>query len=309
VSLILLLAGALFAALFLLNNLAKTVVYRPKLSFLDAQLGVLALLAPVAAVIANHLGAAPDANIDFWALLLGGATAGISLIILLLELLRPQRFKGARGLLGLGAGIVIAAASLLIPFVAAYLALQREPPPAPTATTVVQAETTAEITVEPTPINRAAEIFYAIRSVIKSEIDVEDRIITDALENGTPLADIVLEHGGDLERVIDGVTTEMLRITRDAQAAGELHPLQAALLLSQMETLIRIAVYSDINLFVDRFGGRPTAEPGATRSSVFVIITASPTAAAESTDAPPVPVTAAPVVPARTATPQPSAGG
>ncbi len=295
-SLLLLAAGAVFAALFLLTNLLRPGASRPTTGTLQAALILLAIVASVAALIVNHAGAVSDPPIDTLALLLGGALALISLIALLVNRLRRETTRG-RWLFGLIGGVLIAAFSLLIPLAAAYLAIADiVPTPTPVAQATAEAtgEVTPEATIEPTPVNRAAEIYLAVRDVLSAEIEADDVTISRALDSGQPLAQIVREYNGDLERVIDGVAEAVRPIIRAAAANGELGQLQAALLLSQMETLVRLAVNSDINRFIDSIGARPTPAPGETQGSIFLIITASPS---PETGTPPAAVTPAPIVP------------
>lgn len=298
-SLLLLAAGAVFAVLFILTNLLRTGASRPTTRTLQAALILLAIVASAAALITNHAGEVSDPQIDTLALLLGGALALISLIVLLVSSLRRET-KGGRWLFGLIGGALIAAISLLIPLAAAYFAIADiVPTPTPVvqvddATAEATGEGTPEMTLEPTPVNRAAEIYLAVRDVLKAEIDADDVTISRALDSGQPLAQIVREYGGDLERVIDGIAEAVRPIIRAAAANGELGQLQAALLLSQMDTLVRLAVNSDINRFIDSIGARPTPAPGETQGSIFLIITASPS---PETGTPPAAVTPAPIIP------------
>lgn len=272
-SLLLLVVGALFAVLFLLNNVFQT-LRRSPIGFGDLLLAFLATLVSAAGVLLNYWGDAPDPQLDIWALTLGGALAALSLIVALIEVFRPQRLKGSRGVLGLFSGLLIAASGLLVPFVAAYFALQTtQLTPTQVAQGVSTDEATAEATAE---ISRGAQLFYAIRDAIRHEIQVEDQVITDALEAGTPLRQIVEQYDGDIEVVIDEIAVAMESWVREGIAIGEIGTLQGALLLSQMENIVRLAVNSDINRFADRFG-RETPAPGETAESIFGMVSPHPT--------------------------------
>lgn len=296
-SLLLLAAGAVFAVLFLLTNLFRTDANRPTAGTFRVVLILLTVGATAAALIANHAVEASDPQIDTLALLLGGGLALINLIALLVNTLHRETKRG-RWLPGVIGGVLIAAISLLIPLAAAYLDIGDITTPTATpvarATAEASGEATPEITVEPTPVNRAVEVYMAVRDVLSAEINADDVTISLALDAGQPLAQIVREYNGDLERVIDGIAEVVRPIIRAAAANGELGQLQAALLLSQMETLVRLAVNSDINRFIDSIGARPTPAPGETQGSIFLIITASPS---PETGTPPAAVTPAPIVP------------
>ncbi len=275
-SLLLLVAGALFAVIFLLNNVFQTLRGNGKIGFGDILFAFLATLVSAAAVLLNYWGDAPDPQLDVWAMGLGGALAALSLILILLEVFRPQRLKGSRGVLGLFSGLLIAASGLLVPFAAAYFALQSDQPTR-TPTQVAQADSTAEVTAEATAeVSRGAQLFYAIRDAIRHEIQVDDQVITDALEAGTPLREIVEAYNGDVEVVIDDIAVAMTLWVRDGISIGEIGALQGALLLSQMENIVRLAVNSDINRFADSFG-RETPAPGETAGSIFGMVSPQPT--------------------------------
>jgi len=144
VSLILLAAGSSFAVFFVLNNVIQTLRRNGKIGFWDIQLTFLVTLVIAAAVMINYWDDAPDPQIDAWVLIAGAALAGISLLLMGIEVFRPQRLKGSRGLLGVFSGFLIALSSVGVPFVAAYFTLEDQPTP----TQVVQAASTQETTTE-----------------------------------------------------------------------------------------------------------------------------------------------------------------
>jgi hypothetical protein len=303
VSLLLLAAGACFAVIYSLNSVIQTLRRNGKIGYWDVQFAFLATLVSAAAVLLNYWNDAPDTQLDFWALIVGGALIAISLLLTLIEVFRPQRLRGSRGVLGIFGGLLIVISSIGIPFAAAYFALESLPPAPPSVTAVAQAEVTEA------PLSRGAEFFYAIRDAIREEINVEDQVITDALEAGTPLRQIVEQYGGDVERVIDRITVAMDDWVREGIAVGEIGQLQGALLLSQLENIVRLAVNTDINRFAERFG-RATPAPGMTQESVFSLVSPPPGTAAPATDAPTVtptrtasPPTATPRSPSRTPSP------
>jgi hypothetical protein len=108
-------AGAGFAVLFALNNLLKTIFRRAKVGFVDTLLAFLTTLVPLAGLILAQSGTDGDPRAVLGVLAIGGALAAFSLLILLLELFRPQRLKGSRGVMGLYSGLLIAAAVFVVP--------------------------------------------------------------------------------------------------------------------------------------------------------------------------------------------------
>lgn len=142
-------AGLLFALLLALNNLIKTVFRRFRIGFVDTLLAFLTTLVPLASLILAQLDADVDRRLPLAVLLLGGGLAGISLIILLLELFRPQRLRGSRGVLGLFSGLLLIAAVFIVPISAEALL-----PATPTVVVnAVSAVTTdeADALLSPTP--------------------------------------------------------------------------------------------------------------------------------------------------------------
>jgi hypothetical protein len=276
VALILLAAGALFGVLFLLNGLLRTLFRRTLLPsdtirFLDLLLVFLATLVPVAALVANNTLESRDALVEQGATWLALALAGLSLVIVLLEVFRPQRLRASRGLLGLSGGLLLLISSLTVPFAASYFVLATNPNP--TSPREDAAESTQPVEVTDQLVERSERfntLFRAVRLVVAEEIDIGEVTLFTQLDQGKPLAEIIEENGGDIENVITRIS-EIMRIgIREAAAVGEMNPLEAALLLSQMETLVRLAVYNNLVEFSGRFGG-PT--PTGTRPSLLSLLT------------------------------------
>jgi hypothetical protein len=139
-------AGALFAALFALNNLLKLLFRRGRIGFVDILLAFLATLVPLAALVLTQTTDAPDELITRAVILLGAVLAAYSLLIVLLELFRAQRLKGSRGILGMISGLLLMIASISVPFSASYITQQAAAPTslvdtAAPSTNIAQAET------------------------------------------------------------------------------------------------------------------------------------------------------------------------
>ncbi len=130
-------AGVAFAALFALNNLLKTVFRRNRVGFVDLLLAFLVALVPLSGLILAQIRDTPDARVPQAALLLGAALAVFSLLLMLLELFRAQRWKGSRGILGMVTGLLLMLASVTVPLSASLVAQQGDQAaagtPAPTA--------------------------------------------------------------------------------------------------------------------------------------------------------------------------------
>jgi hypothetical protein len=322
--------GAAFGVLLLLNNLSKTFGRVEKIGFLELLLAYLTIIMLLVAIIVNNLDAfalasapitgelpggiafsipvaPPDPQIEFLTLIGAGVLAAFSLFIILLEVFRPQRLKASRGVFGLFSAGFLALATVGVPFVGVYLALDPDPPLDDDAMVVVDAPTdltspptetpprdpaaqtptplrptptrdpAASLTPTPDPEGqaRAAALFQAIRTVLAGQIALPEAEVFAQLDAGVPLAQIVTDNGGDIEVVIRDLTTIMRDLIMDSAARGEINRIQAALFSSQMGTFIRIAVNSDLNTLGERFGGA-TPDPAATRGSLTDLLTQLP---------------------------------
>lgn len=294
--LILLASGAFFAALLLLNNLLKTIFRARKIGFVDLLLVFLVTLVTLAGLIANNTIETPDAFVERGALWLALGLIGFSLFIALLEIFRPQRLKGSRGILGIFGGVLLVVSTFTVPFAAVYFTIT----PATAVTTTgenaaPEADATDEL-VERT--DRFNTLFRAVRQVIAEEIEVDEVLVFTQLDGGKPLAEIVVENGGDIERVVERLSEIMKAGIREAASRGEMNALQAALLVSQMDNLVRLAVNANLTEFGSRFGG-PT--PTGTRPSLLTLLTETPSITEEIA-----PTATATTLPILTATPLPT---
>ncbi len=129
--------GIVFAVIFALNNLIKTVFRRGQIGFLDILLTFMTTLVLLAALVA----AQPDALVSRAALLVGAALSIFSLLILLLEVFRAQRLKGSRGLLGIYSGLLLMLASFGVPMIASQFEQQMQAASAPTRIAFALTET------------------------------------------------------------------------------------------------------------------------------------------------------------------------
>lgn len=286
-ALILLASGIFFAVLLLLNNLLKTITRREKIGFLDLLLVFLVTLVTVTGLIANNTVETPDPLVERGALLLAFAVIGMSLLIIILEIFRPQRLKGSRGILGIFGGVLLVISTFSVPFAAVYFSIE---------STAGSGQNQTPSTIEATDqlverTERFDTLFRAVRQVIAEEIEVDEVLVFTQLDEGKPLAEIVEENGGDVERVIERLSEIMKAGIRDAASRGEMNALQAALLVSQMDNLVRVAVNANLLDFGSRFGG-PT--PTGTRPSLLTLLTETATVAISPS---------ATATPTRTATP------
>jgi hypothetical protein len=271
VTLFLIAVAAILAAVYLLLSLIEALRRSERISFLDVLLVFLFTLLPVAALLAQD-PAAPDVVVEQAARILALALIAASIVVIVLELLRPARLRRSRGVFGLWAGLLLLVSSFSVPFLSAWFALSGElsaDAPAGEATAESTLEVEGVVSVERV---QAEQLFKAIREVLAEEINVSEVEVFTQLDAGVPLAEIVARHGGDVARV----QTRLSEILRDAVRAsaerGEISLLQGALLVSQMDLFVRFAIHSDLNSFRG-FGG-PT--PTGTQPSLMILLTEAP---------------------------------
>jgi hypothetical protein len=296
VALILLASGIFFAALLLLNNLLKTLFRREKVGFVDLLLVFLVTFVTLTGLIANNTVDIPDPLVERTALWLSLGLVGASLFVVILEIFRPQRLRGSRGILGVFGGVLLAVSTFTVPFAAVYFTIT----PNVTATTAGD-DATAEADATDALVERTERfdtLFRAVRQVIAEEIEVDEVLVFTQLDAGKPLAEIVAENGGNVERVIERLSEIMKAGIREAASRGEMNALQAALLVSQMDNLVLLAVNANLTDFGSRFGG-PT--PTGTRPSLLTLLTETPRVTEETA-----PTATATLQPTVTSTPLPT---
>lgn len=311
---VLLAVGALFVILSGLNSLLKTIFRRTTVGFVDLLLVFAATLILVAVLIVANMEETPDTRIGVFVLYAAAGMALSHLFVSVLEVFRPERLKASRGLLGIFGGLLIGLSTLTVPFSSVYFALRVEQQaarierttPSPEAVVadaggVDNAGNAASVEVTPsysaTPSEqqrRFAELFRTIFGVVADETKLSELEIVDQLEAGTPLAKIVTDHGGNLDSVVHQIADATRAVVRESAASGDMNPVQAALAVSQMDTLVRFLVNSDITKLGERFGGG-TPDPSAARPSLRSLFVTPD--APEANDAPTVTEEAAPDTP------------
>lgn len=124
--LLLIAVGAVVALLFIVNAFVQTFRSRPKLGFWHTFLAFLAGLMPFIGLVNANMEPAQStpaasralANLPLGSrVVLGIAVVLVilSLIVLLLELRRPEKLKASRGVFGVGVGLLLAIAVFVVP--------------------------------------------------------------------------------------------------------------------------------------------------------------------------------------------------
>jgi uncharacterized protein YgiM (DUF1202 family) len=239
----LLIFGAFFALVFLLNGLVRALRRNARIVFGDVLLAFLAGLVPLAALIMNNMEIGSIGRVEYFVMATAALLIAGGLIIALLELRRPERLRSSRGVLGGGVGVLLLVMAIATPLLSNQITLPAQvaaipsPTPGPTQS----------------PANRAFDIFEQVLAVIARQTGLEPETVAVQLDNGTTVADIVREHNGSLETVILGIAQVMNAEIQQMAAEGELDSTQAALGISMMETVVRRGVESDLTGLLTRF--------------------------------------------------------
>lgn len=270
-TLLLLVVAAVAAAVYVILSLIRGSRRSGRLGVPDGLLLSLSVLLPVVALLAEDWSA-PDPQVEQAARALGGGLIAAGLILAVIELSRRTRLRWSRGVPGLAAGLLLVAASFGVPFIAAWLELAAVEPAEITAT-AAPAESTLEvegvISVERVQVE---QLFRAIWQLLAEEINVDAVEVFTQLDAGVPLAAIVEQHGGNLAEMQTRLSGLLRAAVRDSAERGEISRLQGALLISQMDLFVHLAVRSDLNSFRG-FGG-PT--PTGTQPSLLILLTEAP---------------------------------
>lgn len=149
-------AGAFFAVLMLLNAIIQTIRKPPKLGFWHTWLAFLAALLPIGALIANYQSESPNPLVTQGAIAIAAVVIGLNIIILIIEARRQERnLVQSRGILGVGAGILVIIATFAVPVVSNAIEVATQPDPTVVAqnatATVIAASATATLTDTPRP--------------------------------------------------------------------------------------------------------------------------------------------------------------
>lgn len=108
--------GAVFGLLFLLNSIRRAIQGSEKVSFFETLLAFLALVFPVLALVNNNASTQPLRMVNMAAIGLGVIMVVVSIITFLIERRNTGRkLSQRRGVLGVGLGLLIVAATFIVP--------------------------------------------------------------------------------------------------------------------------------------------------------------------------------------------------
>jgi hypothetical protein len=236
VNLILIMSGALFAAVYLLNGLIRAIRKNERVGFMDLLLAFLAGLIPLGAVIASNMDSASYGTEESIVIGLGAALVIGGLLITLLELRRPARLRQSRGILAMGTGLLLVVMAVVTPLIAANRMFLSQadalPSPTPGPTQSAQAQ--------------AQEVFDRVLRVIARQTGMDTALVAAQLDRGTTVAQMVRTNGGDLEIVVAEIVDIMTEQVRRLVTNGQIDPVRGALGISLMETIVRRGVERDL---------------------------------------------------------------
>ncbi len=113
---LLIIMGALFSLIFGINNISRTARGREKVSFFETLIAFLALVFPVLALVSNNNSTQPLQLVNMAAIGLAVLVIAIGAITFIVERLKPTRpLAQRRSVLGMGIGILLIAATFVVP--------------------------------------------------------------------------------------------------------------------------------------------------------------------------------------------------
>lgn len=234
---ILIVLTATLAALLLLDALRNTGEAPNKARDSVALLALLML--PLAALIADNRvrGVWDRSEWALFAVALLLLTGGFMLAII--ERRRGQSFRRGRGLRVTLAGMLLAVIVAGVPVAAAAIGLRdAESDPAD-----------AELST----YDRAVNIFDRVTLLVGEESGLDAETVALRLDEGVPVARLVRDNDGDLERVILGISDILTEQVEVLAANGDMNETAAAIAVAQMENVVRIGVEAELAGLLERF--------------------------------------------------------
>jgi hypothetical protein len=272
--------GVLSAVLYALVTLVRTLRRAERISFWETLLAYLAVLAPLSGVVLDSLRGIPGGRVSIVTLIAGGVFALFGLVFTVIERRRPQRLKQSRGLLALGAGVMLMAASFGVPLTAAYISVN----PAAAGTGVAQVATPSggDVTLTSDQQERFSDFFDDLFAIITGETGMTLDEVLAALDAGQTVAQMVDANGGSIDQVVEQTTRLIVDQIQIAASRGEISRVQAASGILFAESGVRLAVNNDIRS-LQRMSANsgdqdvPTGTPPTENGSFFAFLTTTAT--------------------------------
>ncbi|MBC8170685.1 MAG: hypothetical protein H7X77_03400, partial [Anaerolineae bacterium] len=268
--------GGLFAVVYSLLALFRTLRRRTELDFTDMLLAFMTALVLLAGLVINSIDGIADSRVEIAVLVMAAALMVFGLMLVIIELFRPQRLKQSRGVLTIGVALLLAFSGIFVPFAGAYFSL----PPRSDATV---SETVAPGQPTPDPGAEFLTVFNQVIQVIADTTGLSFDEVLASLDNGQTVASLVATNQGDLDVVIADITTIMQDFLRKLVAENRVDRLRATAGIAGMEIVVRYAVNNDLSTLrragEEEIGvtAEATLGEGTPKPSFFSFLTASAT--------------------------------
>lgn len=231
---LLVIVGGAAALLYVLTALLNTVRGHEKIGFWGLLLTFMAALVTLAGLIVDQNAEPPGQLPGRWVLAVAGILLAGGVLIAIIELIKRRSLRGSRGLLALLCGVLVAASAFTVPFTAAYFA---PIPPTPVALA-------AAVETTPNAPGDAAQLaiqaaFRAFFSLVAEQTGMDNEAILERLRAGDTFKQILEANGGDVDTVVALVVENIRPEIELATAAGQINRLQSALILANLELLVR----------------------------------------------------------------------
>lgn len=156
--LLLVFAGALFALLFILVAVIRTLRKVTKITFVELLLIFLSVLLPLGGIIQGSMSDQPDPLPLQFGRLLGIALLVLGIVILLLELRRAEKLNHSRGVYAVGMGVLVFISTFTVPITSTQVLLPALATVTPINVAQIQTTPTSEgptatVTLTATPTN------------------------------------------------------------------------------------------------------------------------------------------------------------
>lgn len=194
------LIGAISAVLFIINNLARTALRQRTLKLSEIGLAFFVVLLPAAALVVNNLDTADFDILEQTTFLIVIPLVIVHIGLTIVELFRPQRLKQSRGILGIGAAILLIIATSSYNLVSLNAQLS-----------------TVDQNIRPTPVNSLSQrdpcdvafeqLFIGIFQEIATAtgLTIEELFVAAEDNPDISIAVLVEENGGNPQQLIDDI--------------------------------------------------------------------------------------------------------
>jgi hypothetical protein len=253
---LLIVPAALFVGIYLYNGLIRSRSQFPTISFTDMLLAALVVASMIGALAWDNLNEGRYDTEEALLALIALVMLGGSVYVMTRERRRKLKAHQSRGLLGVGVGLSLLLLTFATPAVRVSMDLDGSSENAESAQAAPEAtESTTE---------RARGIFDTVLEIVAEQTDLETDTIATNLDEGITVAQMVREHGGDLNSVTRQISDLLTAQIERLVAEERMDNMQAALVISQMDVIVRLGVEQDLTGALARFedpeGATPQAE-------------------------------------------------